>query len=232
MKRWLKSRFPNAWANSVMRFYRWRARWPHWIIRLRRNRFGLEHIRNVAIDLRYGGYVGRRIPTKFADNGAHASASTFYWELAEVFDEQRGVSIGETDVLVDVGSGTGRVLNFWLSKGFGNQLVGLELDPDVAAASARRLARFPNVRIVPGDAIEHVPQDGTVFYLYNPFGRSLAEAFERRLRALAAVHDVRIVYYSCLFLEVFSPEHWQIQPLDLKAVLPAAVIAPRGDRQV
>ncbi len=79
-------------------------------------------------------------------------------------------------MLVDIGCGKGRVINFWLHQGLTNRLIGLELDPDVATAAQQRLAPYRNVQIIVGDAIENLPTDGTLFYLYNPFERPIVEA--------------------------------------------------------
>jgi len=227
MKGWLKKQFPIAWRNAAERYYRWRFSARQLRRKLRRNRFGFENARNLTIDLRYGGYCGGRIPSRFEQLGAHATTSTFYAELAEVFDPRIGVQVSPTDVLVDIGCGKGRVINFWLHQSLANRLVGLELDPLVATAAQQRLAPYSNVQILVGDAIENLPSDGTLFYLYNPFGPRIVEALVRRLLVMAQTRDIRIVYFSCFFLDAFSRDHWEIQPLPLNTVMPAALITPK-----
>jgi precorrin-6B methylase 2 len=69
--------------------------------------------------------------------------------------------IEPNDVLVDVGCGKGRVTNWWLSQGLRNRMVGIELDPDVASATEKRLRRFSNVTILNEDATAWMPDDAS-----------------------------------------------------------------------
>ena len=43
--------------------------------------------------------------------------------LPKLFNERNGTAIKSSDVLVDVGCGRGRVINWWLSLGLGNKIV-------------------------------------------------------------------------------------------------------------
>ena len=62
------------------------------------------------MDLRYGGLLRGTLPNRFLHLGAHHAANTPYFILPIIFD---GI-IHDDDVLVDVGCGKGRVLNWWL----------------------------------------------------------------------------------------------------------------------
>ena len=228
MKGWLKKQFPTAWKNAAERSYRWRFSARQLGRKLRRNRFGFENARNLILDLRYGGYCGGRVPSRFEELGAHATTSTFYSELAELFDPDNGIRVSPSDVLVDIGCGKGRVVNFWLKQGLlSNRLIGLELDPDFAAETQRRLAPYHNVHIIVGDAIENLPIDGTLFYLYNPFGPVVVHSLADRLFAIAKTRDIRIVYFSCFFLDAFSRDQWDIRHLPLNTLMPAVLITPK-----
>lgn len=66
--------------------------------------------------------------------GANGVYHTDYSVINTIFSL---VPIGEQDVLVDVGCGKGRVINYWLSQGYTNKMVGLELDPQVAAQTVQ-----------------------------------------------------------------------------------------------
>jgi SAM-dependent methyltransferase len=228
MKQWVKRSFPDLWTRARDRAYRVRTRTSLTGLKLRRSRFGLETARNVIVDLQYGGYCGGRIPARFAALGVHAASSTFYYELAEVFERTRGVSVRPDDVLVDVGCGKGRVMNFWLRNGLTNRMVGLEIDPDIAARTRRRLAPYPNISVVTGDALENIPPDGTLFFLFNPFERPMMEAFQRRVLAVVRQRrPLRIVYFSSRYIGAFSADAWNIQPLSLNTIQSAALITPR-----
>jgi hypothetical protein len=78
------------------------------------------------------------------------------------------------------------VLNWWLGRGLDNRIVGLELDKGLARVAAERLRRHPNVVIRTGNAIDNLPADGTLFWLFNPFtanasGSQLMQALSERL---------------------------------------------------
>jgi hypothetical protein len=48
-------------------------------------------------------------------------------------------------------------------------MIGVELNADIARDTRERLQRFPNVCIIAGGVLGNFPDDGTLFYLYNPF---------------------------------------------------------------
>jgi SAM-dependent methyltransferase len=122
------------------------------------------------------------------------------------------------DVLVDIGSGKGRVLNFWLKRFPNNPIIGIELDEAVADRARHRLRRWKNVRIVTGDAVESIPPEGTIYWMFNPFKESIIRSFSSSLkRASRDVGRVRIVYYKALFAKVFEDDpFWSVQFVDLK----------------
>ena len=75
------------------------------------------------IDLRYGGYFGGKIKSRYAHLGAHDTASGHYSVLSCIF---RKYKIKDSDVLVDVGCGKGRVINWWLKQGHQNRIIGMD----------------------------------------------------------------------------------------------------------
>ncbi len=113
------------------------------------------------------------------------------------------MKIAPNDVLVDVGCGKGRVLAWWLSRGYRNRMIGLELDPRIAAATAARFAAASNVRVIAGDAVENLPPDGTLFWLFNPFDEPVLRAFRDRLKQCCE-EGARLVYSHARHLAVFS----------------------------
>jgi hypothetical protein len=84
-----------------------------------------------------------------------------------------------------------------------NQIFGLELDPEIAASTAKRLKRFDNVNIIPIDAVENLPPDATVVYLYHPFGEKVVKRL-RELLQITKPERVRVFYYNCVCAEVFE----------------------------
>lgn len=162
--------------------------------------------------------------------GAADTENTDYGALPKIFAGR----IGPSDVLVDVGCGRGRVINWWIRQGYSNKVIGIELDEEVASRSRRRLSKYPNVTILSGDAADLLPDDGTVFYLYNPFDARGVERFKDRLSArLPASRDITILYYNCRHVDVFRRDpDWSVEVVDGSGHLalpfdPFAVIRPR-----
>ena len=142
--------------------------------------------------------------------------------------ELNGIWMRPDEVLVDVGCGRGRVLNWWLSRGVSNPLIGLELVPEVALATARRLVRYPNVSIRAGDAPEHLPPEGTFFFLYSPFDRPTMIRFRDALRTrVRRLTDLRVLYFNSRFADVFAEvPGWRIRTLTTGEAEPAVLIDP------
>lgn len=176
---------------------------------------------SLFIDLRYGRPIGgaaKPKPQVYAELGAYGFTNTGYGLLAEMFEGH----IAPDDILVDVGSGRGRVLNFWLHAGHRAPIFGLELDVQYARESARRLRGWPNVQVRQGDAIANLPAEGTLFFLFNPFNAIVMRSFRDALRQRAVdIRLVRVIYYAPTCIEVWSEDpFWRVEvhELDLSGI--------------
>jgi SAM-dependent methyltransferase len=157
-------------------------------------------LHNMFWDLRFGGSCGGTKRSPFKARGAVETSSTEYGQLHCLF---RRVAIGPSDVLVDVGCGKGRVLNYWLSLGLTNRLIGIELDPEIATLARKRLKAYPNVTILTGDALDLLPADATVLFLFNPFHAEVVARLKTVLMQRHAGRDLTIIYYNSVALDVF-----------------------------
>jgi len=163
--------------------------------------------RNVWTDLHYGRFLGGVEETRFRSEGAHATVNSDYEVLHQLFHGR----IRGDDVLVDVGCGRGRLLNYWLSIGLANRIIGLELDTYIAAQTAARLAH-ESVTVIAGDALLNLPASGTLFYMYNPFAEPLVRQFADRCAGLyGGKPHVRFLYGNPEFGQVFAQHpRWQV----------------------
>ena len=100
------------------------------------------------------------------------------------------IGVRSDDVLLDVGSGTGRILAVASLFPF-RRVVGLVLDVELHRAARANTARLRwrragTVEVVHGDATAYeVPDDVTVVFLYNPFvGRVFERCMERVFESL------------------------------------------------
>jgi SAM-dependent methyltransferase len=160
-----------------------------------------KSLRNATVDLRFGRFLGGTIRSRYEHLGAFHVANSDYDDLPLLF---AAAQVAPEDILVDVGCGKGRVINWLLRNHPANTIYGIELDPEVCASTTRRLRRFEQVQILCGDATTMLPSDGTIFFLFNPFDehvlRRFADAF---LAGAEAGKRRRIVYYNCKYLDVF-----------------------------
>jgi hypothetical protein len=163
---------------------------------------------NNALDLRYGRPLAGEIPTRFEHLGATNTDNSDNLVLDRIFAGR----IRSDDVLVDVGCGKGRVINWWLRKGYRNQIYGLELDEVVAERTRRRLRRFGNVTVITGHAVQTAPAQGTLFYLFNPFHAEVVGKFAERLTEFGMKgRPIRIIYNHCLHLGPFlESDLWEV----------------------
>jgi len=187
----------------------------------------LSHVRNATMDLRYGGLLHGMTAPRFPD--AYPSVSSSYDVLPILF---AGVVVTDKDVLVDVGCGKGRVINWWLHRYGRNRIYGIEIDPEIAAAAAKRLKRYKNVQILTGDACELLPEDATIFMLFNPFNERATFRFMGAVKALPDLDGDRkrtILYYNCLYKDLFVNDGgFAVRDLVVpKGCLPCAVIVSR-----
>lgn len=168
----------------------------------RLTRFG----RNLLMDLRYGTFLGGVKKTPYAEMGAHDTANSDYRAMFIMFED----IVESHDVLVDVGCGKGRVLNYWLSRYPSNAIFGIELDSVVAAQTGERLRRHLNVTVIAGDVMKSIPDSASVFYLFNPFDCQVMAGFKTTLlekffdSSVGWKHPFKIIYYNPVCIAVFS----------------------------
>lgn len=208
--------------SNLKKILRPRSRVQEALFHLKHSRFGLVPLQNLVGDLRDGCFCGGIIQSRFKEKGAYQTQHTDYRSLEEVFFNN-DLGISPDDVLVDVGCGKGRVISFWLRRKLGAKYIGIELDPEVAAISAERFKNDPRVRIIQGDAVENLPVEGTLFYLWNPFNADVLQRFVDRLLAMSGqMGRIRVVYNNCRHAEVFTSNPvWEVRPVSNKDAYPA-----------
>lgn len=167
---------------------------------------------DTMLDLKYSGrLLTGHLPTAYKHLGANDVYHTEYPAMSIIFSQ---ITITPEDVLVDVGCGKGRIINYWLSQGYVNKIYGLELDPAVAENTTMQFNNWGNVSIWSGDATLQIPQDGTIFYLYNPFSSEKFVEFESQMAKLAQHKKITLLYYRPQSLSVFETGRWNIQLID------------------
>ncbi len=188
---------------------------------------GLANAAQHVLGSAFGGDCGGYKRSPYKTRGSTDTQSTEYGQLECLF---RRVPISPSDVLVDVGCGKGRVLNYWLSLGLTNRLIGIELDQEIAAPTRERLKCYPNVTIFTGDALDLLPAEATVIFLFHPFIPEVVGRLKTVLMQRRAGRDLTIVYYNSVGLDVFRNDPaFDLREMDAKDGLffPSAILRLR-----
>jgi SAM-dependent methyltransferase len=117
------------------------------------------------------------------------------------------------DVFYDVGCGSGRVLCYVARKRI-SKVVGIELSPAFATRAKANCANLKSrnspIEIRCGDAAEMDYSDGTVFFLYNPFGPKTLESVLDNIRITCDTNDrtIYFLYHNPVYASVFKSANW------------------------
>ncbi len=141
--------------------------------------------------------------------GHNDTVSTDYSLMPFLFSS----GIEKDDVIVDVGCGQGRVINWFLLMGHVNKIYGIEYESDIAEGTKKRLSKYPNVFIIAGDALHSDINDASFVYLANPFDEALLRQFNEKLKAIARQNlRMTVIYYRTLSLKVFQEDpEWSVE---------------------
>ena len=112
--------------------------------------------------------------TRLTDEGAHDPTPSYYFVLEELFAH---FGFGARTQLLDVGCGTGRVLAYFLWRGFAGHATGVELDPELAQVAASWISGHDNLSVIQGSALDLDLNRYTDFYLFNPFSPGILYRF-------------------------------------------------------
>jgi SAM-dependent methyltransferase len=139
--------------------------------------------------------------------GYHASA------LAPVVAALIETRADQEDVFIDLGCGMGKVtaLARLIS---GARVRGIELQPELIS----RAPKLEGVEYFVGDVRDAPLDDGTIFYLYNPFSGAVLSQVLSRLRGVAERHAITICTLGLSlkedWLEERPLEHFWLQIFD------------------
>jgi SAM-dependent methyltransferase len=180
---------------------------------LRRSVLAMRDVRSRWIDSRLGIDTrprcagGGRAAGFFADGERYESID--YDLLARY---ARLLPAGPDDVVYDVGCGMGRVLCVFARRGV-KRCVGIEIDPELAEIARENAARLRGRRcpidVRVGDAAFADYSEGTIYYLFNPFGPKTVRSVLRRIGATLHRDPRRLHVAYC------HPHHeWVLEDCD------------------
>jgi SAM-dependent methyltransferase len=146
--------------------------------------------------------------SRYDDNFQYATLD--YWNLRRVI---KTIEPRREDVFYDIGSGMGRMLCL-VARRHLRKCIGVELfQPfcDIARKNAGSLrGRKTQIEIICGDAAETDLSEGTIYYLFNPFGEeSMRDTLANIHRSLAVKpRSIKIVYCNPTCESVFQSSGW------------------------
>ena len=135
----------------------------------------------------------------------------------------RTVALQPTDVVFVMGCGRGRAVCHFARQPV-RKVVGIELDPDLceaARANAWKLrGRVAPIEIRQADAATADVSDGSVFFLFNPFGERTLRTVMSHIDATRAHGGKRtvIVYANPTHDEVLQESAWLIRCHDYRGL--------------
>jgi hypothetical protein len=130
-----------------------------------------------------------------------------------VFDILKRMELKPSDVLVDLGSGKGRVLCCAARMDL-KKVVGIEVNPVLNVDARQNLSNLRGRR-TPVEILEMLAQDYsydgvTAIYMYNPFDRPIMEMAMNRVQESyrRAPRPFKIAYANCLHEEPLKKLGW------------------------
>lgn len=149
-----------------------------------------------------------RRPGAFADSVHYEPP-----DYVRLWHTVRRLGLKPTDVVYEIGCGLGRVVCD-LARRPVERVIGIEICPELArvaeANAARVRGRRAPVEIRIADAAEAEYDDGTVYFMFNPFGSATMSAVMDRLRQSLdrAPRDVVVVYMNPAHADVLDGRSW------------------------
>lgn len=147
----------------------------------------------------------------YSKKGAYPAQCISYLYIYEL---EKYIELFPDDVFVDVGCAWGRLIGYLNLKYNVKKFVGIELNETVAVKAKHIYAKQEKVEIIEGDAVEHIPDDATVFYLFNPFDGEVLNAFLEQIQKVkwSTNKKLRLYYLHPIHANVFEkyPE-WKLK---------------------
>ena len=163
-----------------------------------------------ATDARYGIKTESVDLFRFRDVCADATRyeAIPYWLLKRIVEV---VKPGSEDVFFDIGCGKGRALAMFALCPI-KKSIGVEIDPALSQVAERNAAglkgRVAPIEVRTENAAETDYSEGTIYFMFNPFGPATLSAVLGRIRETLVKNPrkITVVYYNPLHLEVLRKE--------------------------
>jgi SAM-dependent methyltransferase len=145
---------------------------------------------------------------KHEDNLGYASPD--YWFIRAIAGR---LKLGRQDVFYDIGCGMGRILCVVARRRI-RKCVGIELLEPLCQKARRNALRLRGrkapIEIICADAATADLSEGTVYYLFNPFGKDTLRDFLANLETSISrdPRKVTLVYYNSVHESILKASGW------------------------
>ena len=130
-----------------------------------------------------------------------------YYYLCKIYKDINKKNL-KKNYFIDIGCGTGRVLNFFYERGFKN-IIGVEQSKQ-ALKIFHKKNKFNEIRVINKDVIKfNFPYSKLIIYLYNPAPKKILKKIISKIQRKKFKHLI-IIYLSPMYLELFDKKHFKI----------------------
>ncbi|HEY6272603.1 MAG TPA: class I SAM-dependent methyltransferase [Terriglobales bacterium] len=137
-------------------------------------------------------------------------ATIDYWNVRRAL---QALEPGPADVFYDIGCGMGRILCVAARMRL-RRCVGVDISGVLCAVARRNAAKLRGrktpIEIVCGDATTADLSDGTIYFMFNPFGAETMRDTLQNIRdsLTANRRSIRLLYYNSEFQSVLESASW------------------------
>lgn len=181
---------------------------------VKRSVVALRALRTAAIERHLGINTGSAygldsVPlTSFGDALQYVPA-----DYGALWRYMRPLRLSSSDVVFDIGCGMGRVLCTFARRPI-KKCIGVEYDAELAAVAKRNAAtlrrRRAPIEVRVGDAAEADYTEGTIFWMFNPFGEKTLQCVMQRIEHSLFIcpRHIQIVYIRPVHEHVLNASSW------------------------
>ncbi len=143
---------------------------------------------------------------------AASYAATSYARLKKMSNY---LKLSKDDVFIDLGCGAGRPV-FFVGTQRLKKVIGIEIRKELADIARRNLGNLKlnnsPIEIINTDASAFDVKEGTVFFMFNPFGeKTFTKVIENiKKNLLINPRNIRIVYYCPVYKNLLDLQDWLV----------------------
>lgn len=210
-----KNNLRNTFFFKVSGLYEWFINWVY---------LGIVNTTSLIEDYYYDKVTGIKTRGRyFSDNSLalYKDSRIYrpipYRRLKEIIDN---LSLTSEDIFVDLGAGKGRVICVAAMKRL-KKIIGVEMDKRLVGI-ARENISYLNlegrpITIVHDDVANFDVSEGTVFFMFDPFGEETLKEVTDNIKESLVVNprNIRIVYFRAIYRFLLDNQSWLMRQTEI-----------------